>query len=371
MFFKIELEQNSVLSQFEIDGLENLLQSGAEGTHLPFANRATLYEILDIPGLGARALGYIKKCISQFSFLASFENRLAHYVVVRSGCSQAFRGRTGNWVVPLNKFCNSHNCLRIVVLGENLNDARIYLNLSKLLSKHQELISYFNFSFDFESGGGHTTGDVLIEKIEQGRFVICLVDSDKASENSPIGQTANKCQIELDSDVIWRAYLIILPAKSIENILPTGLVRLAVENGQTLSVASKVDFFIANDLADIVSYVNLKKGTHLSDVFKYEHEKSVVDWKNYSSRLAEVGILNHACVDAWACQSNGPDCSEQGCRVAGGYGGKLVRRVSDWLLSLEHTSDTREFLSPHDFRQFGSIADQIVESCIASPVQRS
>lgn len=126
---------------------------------------------------------------------------------------------------------NHHCCL----LGENLNDCKLYEYIAAYYCQHQR-IKGLQVAFHHENGGGNTINRVLSKCVREDQVLtLCIVDSDqkygwtKAYGSPCKGETCRLVKEEsdkLNQEVGFPPHhLHILPVREVENLIPTQILR--------------------------------------------------------------------------------------------------------------------------------------------------
>ena len=209
--------------------------------------------------------------------------------------------------VPLEK-CEALVENKTCLLGENTSDCKWFIRMGKYYALREGFGSHL--SFEEILGGGDTTGKLYSNILKDCRkLCLCIVDSDRKSYNSVLGNTAKKVQVK---DKELRAlqnckYVTcqILEVHEIENLLPTELIRIDVQSKKEIELIALEGSQKTKDSTDWM-YIDIKAnwGPKILEVAS-DNFWQIVN-KNYRPPLGMENLWNETgkLICAWGYAPN-------------------------------------------------------------------
>ncbi len=317
------LDLNTVL-----EALEMIALARREGKHLVFAKRDVLKSLLNCSALSKRTRQVYSKIYAQLAemqvYLQTFTRRV-EVIALDTGLSSRMERHCKVISVPARYFCDSALIQKPVLMTENLDDATLYQTITKIYLKWKKL-NGIAILFEPYAGGGSTTEKAykLIQD-KQERFCLCLLDSDKKSPNSPLGNTAKGVKKIDNSNQPLCEYLI-LGVREIENLIPTQLYSL-VSSGDINRMPSVhfLEQLEKTSLAEARKYLDIKNGLKLNDILQASKNSPFSkDWINWLKNVSALDIaIKKTCLKNKACLK-GKNCD---CIITTGLGDKILEAV--------------------------------------------
>ncbi len=194
------------------------------------------------------------------------------------------------------------------------------------------------------SGGGNNTHRVLADAalVEQ-KICLCIVDSDKTSPTSNLGNTAAQCTNVLGDGL----YMVVMTnGRSIENSIPWRLINRARRPDSTDSLVH-----LERNSPTATAHLDFKGGFRGHDLKGLPDQRCVTYWT-----AASVASIGPAVCCATSCQAvDHPNCTY---RLHEGFGRTLLKDVGDWLQSNQQPRRHEQYIpSPNhdDWHRLGGI----------------
>lgn len=200
---------------------------------------------------------------ASLSFLRLFEKVIS---IVSSGslarCFSDFYTHTEYYEIRIGEFLDSSNFQRCILLGENGNDVMIYAKIADYYRTYNNL--NFSLSYKSQTGGGSTTVkeyETIYNNKEE--FCFCILDSDKRTPTTAIGDTAKavrKFHNSLDSGINYKCHYHILDVLELENILPLNFYKKELESvGEKKGILKKIQKLKSIE-EDSILFFDFKEG---------------------------------------------------------------------------------------------------------------
>ncbi len=318
------LDLNTVL-----EALEMIALARREGKHLVFAKRDVLKSLLNCSALSKRTRQVYSKIYAQLAemqvYLQTFTRRV-EVIALDTGLSSRLEKHCKVISVPARYFCDSALIQKTVLLTENLDDATLYQTITQIYLKWNKLKG-IAILFEAYAGGGSTTEKAyqLIQD-KQERFCLCLLDSDKKSPNSPLGNTAKDVKkIENTNQPLCEYFIV--GVREIENLIPTQLYS-TVSSGDVnrMPCVHFLEQLEKTSIAEARKYLDIKNGLKLNEILQASKNSPFSkDWMNWLNNVSSLNIkyIKKTCLKNKACLK-GKNCD---CIITTGLGDKILEAV--------------------------------------------
>ncbi len=219
------------LAPLAIDALLNLATAAYEGKHLLCGSRLLFGDLHRLSELGSVAAARFREASLTGTEAIRLRSSLAASIHVHPiGAEPRFEllvavdGEPLQFVfhLPLSYFSDSARLGLPWLIGEHPRDATTYVALGRAFVAPYKSLRCNLRKADGHGGATHQTFELMIQQRETA---LCIVDSDRTSPSSPVGQTATKvreCRSKLKADQVAAAH--VLPCRELENLLPEALV---------------------------------------------------------------------------------------------------------------------------------------------------
>ncbi|AHF66274.1 hypothetical protein [Pseudomonas cichorii] len=216
----------------KVRALDNILSAHGEGKHVLWAPIEVVEALQDVPQLSSYSKRVLFSLKSTVIETRRIERQFDFHVVVEFDDGARMELGEGRLNVGFNYFLDTRMLQPSILITENLLDASALECGAALHLVGNKLLSAFGVVLDFRPGGGSTTYDLFKDLVSQGRFLLCVIDSDLKHPKGPKGSTAKRFRHEkLGLNLAY--HLEILGCHEIENILPVNVVRDLVPRAQT------------------------------------------------------------------------------------------------------------------------------------------
>jgi len=317
------LDQDSVLEALEIIALAR-----REGKHLVFAKRDVLKSLLNCSALPQRTHQVYSKIYARLSekqvYLQTFTRRV-EVIALDTGLSSRMEKHCKVISVPASYFCDSALIQKTLLITENLDDAVLYQTITKIYMQWKKL-NGIKMLFDPYQGGGSTTKKAykLIQD-KQERFCLCLLDSDKKSPKSPLGNTAKDVK-KIDKTNKPLCEYFIVGVREIENLIPTKLYS-AVSSGDNnrMQCVHFLEQLENTIIAEARKYLDIKDGLKLNEILQASPNSPFSkDWMNWLNNVSSLAIkISKVCIKNKECLKS-KNCD---CIITTGLGDKILEAV--------------------------------------------
>lgn len=186
-------------------------------------------------------------------------------------------------VVGFRRVMDSGRLQEATFVAENLNDAHAYELGGKSFLVPRKLYSEYDVRLRHLNGGGNTTIDVFKREVDSGRFVFCLLDSDRKHPEGKLGDTASRFKI-FNNGYGGGYYLGVLDCTEIENIIPKKIVREVVSGYKP----EALDGFDGVTVA-VRKYLDHKKGLTVEDALRLDDVHGGNHWSTLIEGLGLKG----------------------------------------------------------------------------------
>lgn len=342
--------------------LELLAMAYREGKHIVCGDALALREIAGTHRLSEMARGTLRKIASKCSEANGFRSQLPFSIEVGRGTEflnqVESRGSTRILRLDVRWLDDSSRVQRAVMVTENLSDSELYSSLAAAFATARRW--KVRIALDRRGGGGSTLAQTLDSLASERLACICIVDSDKISPASSLGETARHV-LKVDTVPGWQ-HVIITEVREVENLIPLTLIEDALGIDASLAAERHHDLQRVGAAAAWY-YADLKNGTRLSCVQKLPATSPArLFWDGIEAKaraLAEV--RSDRCNDPVECT-----VERCGCFLVLGFGDAMLSRVSEYLLTVSsHRIAQRAGLD--DRRELAQLCSEIIAFGCALP----
>jgi hypothetical protein len=284
------------------DALLNLSTAAYEGTHLLAGSRLLFGDLQQLTELGPIPTGRFKEAsIRGAEALSLIATTPAMIRVDPCGSApNAERHPDSGRVtfhLPLDLFAESSRLGRSHLLGEHSRDTFFYIALGEAVAaRHKGLRCRLRGA----DGHGGATSRVFQMHIEQDECVLCIVDSDRAANDAPLGRTAADvvahCDTALAAHRVALAH--VLPCRELENLIPAALVLDALPSDPLDEHGIRVR--AAESRLGLGDYAELKHLVRLADISEHFRRLTPNKRAELCLRPAISPALNTVCSLVWS-----------------------------------------------------------------------
>ncbi len=279
--------------------LDQLLMADYRSNHAVFIDSELTEYVSDIVSSNLkRWLIHIDQQTTKLAALVLYVNRV---LVITDGSSdtQALPCCLQNKAVFISfEEIKKINLSLTVLLGENLDDCRFYMQMTRYYeAKHK--IKGYTHRCETVNGGGSTTYLSFKNAVcNNRRFTLCIADSDKhyGDTSAPEGQTlrelrrTNRKIQNLGNDTLCE--LLPLAVMEAENLIPYSLLErvfssepVCKECLETLKTMSTT--FSGDSSLSPVLFYDLKKGLRIKDCAKCVHTPIANYWRGVFQQMGD------------------------------------------------------------------------------------
>ncbi|MFK5915649.1 MAG: hypothetical protein QM484_14885 [Woeseiaceae bacterium] len=336
--------------------LDNILLSEFEGKNIVFAEQ-NIIDFLknNIILFSGRASAVVGRLDARYPEKASLANSIDAKVIIQSNINDV--SHDGSKInVPLVLFEDRTLSDSTVLLGENLDDAKIY----KYSGEHYRILNHYQgtvLSLKPRGGGGSTTSDALEQIINsQNEMCLTIVDSDKHSPYCCYGDTAQAC-LSLPTNE-WVSKVFCLEGRMLENVLPIRHLRESVPVELESNITEQEAIY--SDAPDVYQYINIKNGT----TFQWICKKTERDQRSREYWLYHIqsneSLRNRVDVDCLGSAS----CSNENACTCHIFTG-LTNAATHYLTWLDRRSSHKSAETIKDCSNWLNIGKNVYEWCCA------
>lgn len=253
----------------EWSALNNLALGAREGNHMILSTKRTAAFLSNHSHIGERERAFFRTLETRHSTLVSARSIVQTRISATLNQISDIRTSGSSTIieVPLSFFARSSAIQPAILLGENLDDCALLIEIARAFA-HVTGYKSVRTAFEKRPGGGDTTSDVARQLLEEDkRILLVYVDSDRITPKDRLGSTALKVQrVYNEIGPVW-SKLFILACKDLENLLPGRFFQEKFSGHPDHSAATD---FLENleqkSLFDSRLYIDIKKGLLLEEL---------------------------------------------------------------------------------------------------------
>ena len=324
------------LDEQERLALELIIHSRRLGYHLLWGSDDLFRHLPDVvTSLSESARATLRQAWARQVQKADLRDSVKCLVTISRAAEPRARtlGEVTQVTLPLSHFRDLCTPAESVVLGENVYDARLAIQMARYYQEAHGLLGA-KLRYRADGGGGSTTAETFRGYRDDPRFCICIVDSDAVAPDAPVGRTATGVMALKRQGKPW-AQVVILPCRTAENMLCNRMLRIAlgrkqeiVERVTELEVLGGVEI-----LRQVRDHCNIKKGTSLKWVYSLEEEVARRFWLRVVAMQHEVFALQRECTECEECLEP-THCQ---CWIIRGLHGKVLPRCVEAIEGMKPT----------------------------------
>lgn len=330
--------------------LENAARAHREGKHVLSFDLSLYQKAREVADLSRDALAALDNAKLRASDTSTLWRDLA--VRIQVGPRQAPPGWADDhrtFVLPYPQLVDSAQLQRSVVVGEDLNDTKVFARLADEWGRVHA--RGFLSRIDILPGGGDRSADVAEIALAQQRMVLLVTDSDQKHPTDGLGSTARKARALESSHPFDILKVQVLEANEIENLLPASLVRDATSQSRQSEGREHIDEALRLGLFPPTAlqaspprvYIDLKGGLSGRTLDREDATSS------YGHAVAKQ-IHGHIPARSTACLQ---ECSASGakpctCFVTPALGDRLLKAVVGWVEDPRHAFKLAHYFADHD-----------------------
>lgn len=223
-----------------IPAIGHLLDAFVQGWHLLAIDRAIALRLASMQIFSARHRAILETQVAEkAAILGGQAKSSAQTILCVPNGYAGLTQRPNQAPVELSWFGDLENCQRVKLLVENaFVDGVYFKNIVEKLGRDIGVSD--NLALDVVHGGGSSTPAIFEQLVDDGRPVVCIVDSDKKDPAHTLGDVAQGVlDVNLNSDLV-KSY--ILPVRTIENTVPFSFLFDVYEgNGDVLTMVGQIN----------------------------------------------------------------------------------------------------------------------------------
>lgn len=299
-------------------GLESVLASSYNGEHFLTTSFNVVRSLLQLP-LSQKSRAVLSRLRSNIAGHGAFPypNSFSLNITLAGTLSKI---SSSAWSVPITLFSNK-NFPPSVVLGENLLDSEAFFYGARQAAIKSGFKEFCNAIRD--AGGGSQTAVKLESYLKANNgYCMCITDGDYRSPTYPKSAVSNACS-SLVNGSNWPSFAMDFNARSIENILPLGIIEDAF-GAATVPAAFHAYKSISNVDSDAARYLDVKAGLKFCSYKKIKAgSEQGIFWR---AKLQKLNLTSK--VEYYV--ANPPACVPENCTVCSiidGVGSGTLKQV--------------------------------------------
>ncbi|EPE2651754.1 hypothetical protein ACSG7X_003503 [Vibrio fluvialis] len=208
-----------------------------------------------------------------------------------------------------------------ILLGEHLNDAKLYYHFSTLFLATSTNYRGLKLNIKPDHGGGSTTINKFKLLKEQYKICFCILDSDRKYPEDTEKDTS-KSFSKYERKIGKLAKAIVIDAHEIESIIPIKILEdMLIDKRYGDESINKLDSIKIID--KYRRYLDHKEGIDLKTAIEYKNKNTTEHWYNIFGMFPEVKKMD--------CYVNSSCSNCQKCPLIGGFGDKLLANTVDYI----------------------------------------
>lgn len=339
-----------------IQAIEHLLQIAYNRKHIVLFNRATLDFIIDSDEIfGVNSRTQAQDIRYKLTEIGGIKHRFKIKMEVDfSDATAESSSKIGDReLIKVNyRRVIDHETLQTpVILGENLDDAKLYLHLSRLYLISSGSHDGISINMNTDHGGGSTTINKFRQLKEQEKICLCILDSDKKfPTDSEKGTSSAFTNIERQLDK--RAKAIVLDAHEIESIIPDYILRDVFSDYRYPEQYTPA-LDLLSSINEYRKFFDHKNGISLKQAINLAGSSQTNYWHNAFSRINTANKLQ--CFGDVKCYQ----CDD--CPKLLGFGERLLSNTVNLLETGRPVNSYRNHVTQTCINTWSQFAEVIVQ----------
>lgn len=337
-FDKVSFSKNEL-----IECIDNVLKAHIEGKHIVAIPYSVAEKILQLEGIGENFKRKLKIVSSKFSTLGGLKRALSFYakVVAPSCCGNHYislehDGDMAIANIPICLFGDTEIIQKPIMYTENQEDAVLYEHLLRgFIAKHNKELAGIKLAISKKGCGGSAIFREFMESLNSKTVSVTIVDSDRDSRASNVGDTAkqfrNVPEITVSNSL---NFFHLLPVREIENLLPINLIKNSLPNSsckEHKECCDILELWESIFIDDWRFYIDLKNGLGTARLLSLLTEKQTADcWTSYYEAFTNKISVCSDCKQSLDSKADNV-CD---CMIFSGFGDALLSSVNSHLQKL-------------------------------------
>ncbi|MCJ8344639.1 hypothetical protein MJH12_03795, partial [bacterium] len=300
--------------------LKQLFVSYVEGYHLLYilptvteVIYSKYYKLMD-PDTQAHFLTYMEETAFEIDGMFKFVNYAIQLIPSNMKTHNSYNPPYKTYesleigYLPICDFLTSRNIQPTKIIGEDLNDIKVFEIMARYFLKTKDI----NLKVEFEAqpgGGGNTAKILKSEILNSHKLCLCITDSDRRSPSNPKMQSTatNAHTVFINNKTPKVGFFIEKKVREMENYLPRLFYEnwVCQHNDKSYIFEHIESLNSSND--ELIFFVSMKDG------LTFEQASKEADWKNWLQSISKQ--MCDKC-----------KCDNCKCKVLDGYGSSLLER---------------------------------------------
>ena len=265
-------------SYLEMHAFDNIIKQHINHNHLVYFGRKDLIKLINSNVLlSPHVIKYLEVYERKFySMLGSIKSNVVSKILVDNIIVPTVEKQDDKvtYIMPLIYFEESDRINKSHIFSEDEEDCEFYKYISKYRKK-KYLGSIFDIQLENISSNGGKIGRDFKRKVDSGKFVLAIVDSDiKNGDPKALGDTPKiieKTFSEIDYFCVSELY--ILPVQEKENLLPLEIYKYLCNGNKSVNQLMKLKEFNQ----DYLIYFDYKQGLSSHNYHSYFEDLFLID----------------------------------------------------------------------------------------------
>ncbi|MEP0871143.1 hypothetical protein NDA01_15140 [Trichocoleus desertorum AS-A10] len=345
-----------------VDALDLIADARRLGKHMVFGQREVIKFLVNCEQLSMRARSVYRKLYEDLPTTKEYLNRINLSVeIVFEDTLEVLETEKSKVIRASFKYFTDFSILdKTILLAEDHDDILLYHRIVNAYLKWNNW-SGVSIKFDARSGGGRNTDKAF--NIIQGskeRFCLCLLDSDRETPKSSVGDTAaSVLKINDKNQPLCDA--IAIGVRAVENLVPTSIYRKVFSHDPNKKTALLfLDTLESSQFLESRIYLDFKKDLKLEKILKEPPNTEFRKyWINFAREFSSGNMqISSTCLEQQVCAQ--PSSCQ--CCVTLGLGTRIIKKVESTYSNRDISDMVCDNLKP----EWEKIGYLIVSWCCAS-----
>lgn len=320
MLFKIEnCYPNTYINNLDkLRALENLINTNGLRKNIVFLDRSNINDIKNSNIYSASTKNFVIDIENQRREYGAILRKLAVYSIVDFN----FKGvqctrKIDQWVIKIGYdfFCDPENISPINLVTEGKLDFDFYSLIAEYYTKYLSPIR-LEVKFKFNNGGGSQSKPIFDSLVNEGKIVLCIIDSDKSHPNKGEGSTSSVFTAS-DREYNGKDLAHIIDVREIETLIPLKAIETTLSSNDQVDTFEEIKFLNTSS-PQFRRYFDHKDGLNLESVINIDNDHGDF-WLPALSNISRFS--NKECLKDSLCHK----CNN--CPKIIGFGDNMLKRV--------------------------------------------
>ncbi|EIO5099441.1 hypothetical protein [Vibrio parahaemolyticus] len=350
-----DIKNNTQQNYGKIEAINNLLIANFHRKHIVIFNRKELCFIIDNqPIFGYASAVHAQDILYSITGTGALLNKFSVRIEVSFSDSKEYslieRDRKEIITISYKKLRNPEFLSTPILLGEHLNDAKLYHKFSELYLNLERDLDGIKINISPDHGGGSSTIDKFIHLAEGDKMCFCILDSDKKFPED-LEKDTSKAFKERYRKIVNLSKAKVIEAHEIESIIPDNIIQdVILDKRYDKEFIDRIDHI--KSLNTNRKYLDHKNGINLKSAIDFNNKNNSKHWLDIFAKMEGVSKLD--------CFKNLKCTNCKSCVEIKGLGDNILSNTVDYIYNSAGINKYRNTISDNIIEEWQHFAFDVI-----------